>query len=115
MSDSAPSPLTTFVRDVRGVAGLEMALATAMLMSAAAVSFDLYSRHEGCYRERAGGGHHGRLRFARRGPEWRRLDRPRQLPARARNRGPVEYGDRALRVPPAVRGPVARRGASLVR
>ena len=44
MSDSAPSPLTTFVRDVRGVAGIEIALATAMLMSAAAVSFDLYSR-----------------------------------------------------------------------
>ena len=44
MSDSAPSPLATFVRDVRGVAGLEIALATAMLMSAAAVSFDLYSR-----------------------------------------------------------------------
>ena len=43
MSDLAPSPLTSFVRDVRGVAAIELALGTAMLISAAALSFDLYS------------------------------------------------------------------------
>ena len=44
MSDLTPSPLTTFVRDVRGAAAIEIALGAAMLISAAALSFDLYSR-----------------------------------------------------------------------